>query len=329
MAALIAAFGIAVTSPTVILRDGVTMPLMAAGTWQYNDTVAARSVEMAIAAGFRHIDTAFTYYNQKGVSTGLRRSGVARSELFVTTKVPGCGVTPPSETKPDLSTVRCAEDTLAAVRTDVSELGSDYPGLGGQVDLILLHFPPCTAQEKTTCFAARRGCQPDHCPLVQQGWRALERARALNLTRSIGVSNYCRGCLDCLKNEATQPVVNQIQLHLGMGADPQHFVSTNVARGIQVQAWSPLGSGGHGSSEILHGNLTSQIGSSHGVLPAQVALKWLTTKGAAVVTKSSNPDHLRQDLDLFGFDFTQDEEGMLDGASFASADTPSFMCDDA
>lgn len=96
------------------------MPLIAAGTWQYNDSTAAASVAAALHAGFSHIDTAADYKNQRGVSAGLSRAGVSRSSFFLTSKVPGCGL---QGIRPD----HCEEDTLQAVKKNVAELSSSYP----------------------------------------------------------------------------------------------------------------------------------------------------------------------------------------------------------
>ena len=123
--------------------------------------------------------------------------------------------------------------------------------------------------------------------------------------RAIGVSNYCEACLDCLAGEEVQPMVNQVQYHVGMGPDPQGFVSSSAKRGIVMQAWSPLGAGGHGSGEILNGNLTTAIAKKHGKSTAQIALKYLVTKRSSVVTKSANPTHLAEDLDIFDFDLDE------------------------
>merc|ERR1719408_1077065 len=117
-------------------------------------------------------------------------------------------------------------------------------------------------------------------------------------------------------------MVNQVQYHLGMGPDPQGFKSTAERMGLVMQAWSPLGSGGHGNPEILAGNLTTSIAKAHDKTTAQVALKWLLQHGAAVATKSSNPTHLKQDVALFDWTLTQKEMSALDGASFAKDDTP-------
>lgn len=226
------------TVPRAEIAPNVWMPLLAAGTWQYNDSVAASSVANAIAAGFTHIDTALDYGNQRGVSAGLARSGVARDEIFITTKIPGCGFT-------GINPRTCASDTLAAAKDNVVQLSSSYPALQ-QVDLMLLHFPPCVSAPpglpspiNSTCCAQKTGCSGANLDAVAQQWKAMEDALAANYTRAIGVSNFCSKCLAAatsISASPVQPAVNQFQLHVGMGSDPQRFLSHAKAAGITPQA---------------------------------------------------------------------------------------------
>jgi len=302
---------------TITLPNGVVMPIMSAGTWQYNDTEAETSVEAAISVGFKHVDTANDYGNQEGVSAGLEASGVARNDVFITTKVPGCGAQ-------GVDKDACHDSTAQFLADDVKQLNSSY-NLEGFVDLVLLHFPPCAAVTMAVCEKARSGC--DDCTPVVDQWQAMVDAYTAGTYRAIGVSNYCEKCLKCLDGFDVKPMINQVQLHVGMGPDPQGIISTNQARGIVTQAWSPLGSGGHGSDDILYGNLTTAIAAAHNVSTAQVALKYLVQKGAAVATKSSSAEHLAEDIDMFSWELTDAEMSQLDADSAASGDTPSFMCD--
>jgi len=316
--------------PTIEIATGVSMPVVAAGTWQYDNATAAASVVAAIKEGFTHLDTAFSYKNQRGVGAGLARSGIARNSVFVTSKVSGCGLY-----GLPVDGEECERATLAAVREDLAELSFSYPALK-KIDLVLLHEPPCVTAPpgtqsplNTTCFTNRTGCSPANCAALRHQWSAMESALAAGLIRAAGVSNYCTVCLKALLSTArVPPALNQVQLHVGMGPDPQGTISMARRHGLTVQAWSPLGHGGHGSSSILHGKLTTAIGAAHNKSAAQVALKWLLSKGAAVVTKSSNPAHLRENIDLFDFDLSAAEVAALDAATFAKDDTPSFMCND-
>jgi diketogulonate reductase-like aldo/keto reductase len=123
-------------------------------------------------------------------------------------------------------------------------------------------------------------------------------------------------------------MVNQVHYQVGMGPDPQGVKSLAKEKGIVLQAWSPLGMGGNGSSPIMHGNLTSAIAKKYGKSPVQIALKWIVSQNISVATKSSNPVHLAENLDVFDFELDDLDRKALDDANFASKDEPSFLCRD-
>mmetsp|Transcript_31091 Transcript_31091/g.70689 ORF Transcript_31091/g.70689 Transcript_31091/m.70689 type:complete len:369 (+) Transcript_31091:69-1175(+) len=315
-------------APTVRLRSGANMPVISAGTWQYDDATAEASVEAALAAGFSHIDTANDYGNQQGVGRAIKKSGKPRKSLFITTKVPGCGLQNVSGS----SVEECRNDTSARLAEDLKQLDLTY------VDLMLIHFPPCPGGDgsakspaQVTCFAQKTGCSdPKSCDLVRAQWSVLTEAYNKKQALSIGVSNYCSACFQCLEAEkgVIMPMVNQVQYHVGMHPDPQGFKTFAEQHDMVLQAWSPLGSGGHGSAELLKGNLTTSIGRKHGKSSVQIALKWIVSRNVSVATKSSNPEHLREDLDIFDFDLDHEDLQALDTADFAAKDTPSFLCSD-
>merc|ERR1719329_558831 len=152
----------------------------------------------------------------------------------------------------------------------------------------------------------------------------MEAAYKQGLVKAVGVSNYCRKCFEVLGNTSVKPMVNQFQMHVGMGKDPQGFLSYAKTNNMVAQAWSPLGCG---ETEILTGKVTTEIAKAHGKSTAQVALKWLQYHGLAIATKSSSETHLAEDLDIFDWELTDDEMKSLDDAGF-SKDTPSFLCAD-
>jgi diketogulonate reductase-like aldo/keto reductase len=277
------------------------MPLVAAGTWQYNDTTAKDACEKAFAAGFNHFDTAHDYNNQKGVgqfwAEAVAKSG-GRTNLFLTTKVPGC-------IGGDVRPGHCYDDTMAMVNDDLKLLNVAY------VDLILIHFPPLS------CAAAV-------CSEIQAQWKAFEDIYAQKKARAIGVSNYCQTCFECLfKNSTIVPAVNQVNYHVGMGPDPIGLVTYLKSKNIVLQGYSPLGDG---SSELIDGPLVSGIGKAHNKTGAQVSLKWLVQKPVPLVTKADRVDFLEQDIDLFDWQLTPSEVSQLDAAK-TPAGLPSFMCD--
>ena len=290
--------------PMLLLHNGVKMPAIACGSGGDNNQSAQVTVKAALEAGFTHIDTAHDYGDQAGVG-----KAVAGSSVFLTTKVPGCGVPTQGLMPP------CFNNTLKAVDQDLALLGME------KVSLMLIHFPPLL------------GCVASSCEHMQQQWAALEQIYHEKKADAIGVSNYCKECLQCImKTAKVVPMVNQMQYHIGMGGPDfadglLEFLAEND---IAFTAYSPLGGGGvlsPSSPFAAIGNATAakykwqQPGSTptaQPVQPAQVALAWIAQKRAnmpqmAVVTKSSNPVYLAEDLGLWsGWGLSAEDRAALD-----------------
>jgi diketogulonate reductase-like aldo/keto reductase len=151
------------------------------------------------------------------------------------------------------------------------------------VDLLLLHFPPID------------GCAD--CAQVQEQWAGMEQMYAANLTRAIGLSNYCQQCIECvLANATVKPMVNQIQYHVGQGADPAGLLTFCKEQGIVVEAYSPLAHG-----RLLPWAEGDALAATYGFnSSAQVAFSWIAQRQMPLVTKSDNAAYLAEDLDLFG-----------------------------
>jgi len=191
-------------SPTLRLADGRDIPQFGLGVYKVEDALAAELVEGAIDAGYRHVDTAKLYFNEKGVGAGVRASGIPREEIFVTTKV--------------WNDDQGYDETLRAFDASLELLGMDY------VDLYLIHWP-----------AAARGKYVDT-------WRALESLKADGRARSIGVSNFTEAHLGHLLESATEkPVINQVELHPFLQQNPLR--AFDASHGILTEAWSPLARG--------------------------------------------------------------------------------------
>lgn len=268
------------TPREITLSNGVTMPTVAFGTWHYNDSYASSGVALAVQAGFRSIDTANDYFNQAGTGEGIgaviSAGTVSRNDLFVTSKVEGCGVPHPPHGTP-VRLRSCHDDTLTVFEENLRLLKLPF------VDLMLVHKPP------------PGGCSAENCPRMQEQWAAFETMLGEGKARAIGVSNYCIACLECLaKTWKVAPVVNQIQLHVGMGPDPEGLVSYCRAKNIQVQAYSPLDvDQANGTAELITGALTNGIGLAHGNKSgATVALKWLAQQRVPLVTKAHSLKYL-------------------------------------
>ncbi len=190
------------TIPSIRLNDGHSIPQIGLGTASLNDEQIAPVVVTAIEAGYRHIDTAFRYLNQRGVGKGIRDSGIAREELFVTTKLDG--------------EFQGNDKAIAGLDDCLRQLNMDY------VDLLLIHWPLPQRDEYIST------------------WKTFEKLVASGKTRSIGVSNFKPAHLERLLAETTiRPVANQIQFSPRI-TRPDHL-AFNRAHDIVTVAWSPLG----------------------------------------------------------------------------------------
>src|SRR3954453_16286563 len=194
----------ATATPTFPLNNGYTIPQIGLGTASLNDEQIAPLVVTAIEAGYRHLDTAFRYGNQRGVGKGLRDSGIAREEVFVTTKLDG--------------EFQGNDKAVAGLDECLRQLGLDY------VDLLLIHWPLPQRDEYIST------------------WKTFEKLVEAGKVRSIGVSNFKPAHLDRLFAEATiRPAVNQIQLNPRITRLEQR--AYDRAHDIVTVAWSPLGQG--------------------------------------------------------------------------------------
>ena len=213
-------------SPLIDLADGHAIPQLGLGVYKVEDATAARLVEGAIDAGYRHVDTAKLYFNEAGVGAGVRASGLPREEVFVTTKV--------------WNDDQGYDETLRAFDTSLGLLGMDY------VDLYLIHWP-----------APKQGRYLDT-------WRALETLKRDGRARSIGVSNFTVAHLENLLAHSTEsPVINQVELQPWL--QQRELRDFDASRGIVTEAWSPLGRGrvlGDPTLEAIaekHGRSSAQV----------------------------------------------------------------------
>lgn len=197
--------------PQIQLADGNTIPQLGFGTWQVPDEEAYRSVLEALRVGYRHIDTAAIYGNEEGVGRAIAESGVAREELFVTTKL--------------WNDMHKTDDARRGIETSLEKLGLDY------LDLYLIHWPA----------TVKYGDE------FVQAWDAMQEFKAEGLVKSIGVSNFHPEHLDKLNGEV--PVIDQVEVHPTLAQT--ELRSELDRRGIKVESWSPLGSGADLKNETI------------------------------------------------------------------------------
>ncbi|RII93161.1 aldo/keto reductase [Clavibacter michiganensis] len=252
------------TIPTLELSDGNRIPAIGLGTYGLDDDAGAELVSGAIGAGYRLLDTALNYGNEAAVGDGMRRSGVPREELFLTTKLPGRH--------------HGYDETIASFEESRASLGVDY------VDLYLIHWPNPSVDRYV------------------DSWRAFIELKERGLVRSIGVSNFTPAHLTRLRDETgVLPVVNQVELHPTFAqADLRAF---HAELGIVTESWSPLGT----REQLMRDEHVVAAAEAHGVTPTQAVLRWHVQSGALPIPRSTDPERQRQNLDVFGFELTEEE----------------------
>ena len=252
-----------ITVPSVALSDGARIPQLGLGVYKVADDEARTVVATALELGYRHVDTASFYGNEVGVGQALRASDVPRDEVFVTTKV--------------WNTEQGFDETLRAFDASLDRLGTDH------VELYLIHWPAPTQDRYVDT------------------WRALERIAEEGRARSIGVSNFQVHHLERLLGETSVvPVIDQVEAHPWL---QQHELREFcAARGIAVEAWSPLARG-----RVLDDAAIGRIAAKHGVEPAQAVIRWHLQQGLVVIPKTVNALRLASNLDVFGFELDEDD----------------------
>ncbi|MGW8630484.1 aldo/keto reductase [Streptomyces sp. NPDC055793] len=256
---------------TYTLSNGVEIPKLGLGTWFIDDDKAAEAVRAAVGTGYRNIDTAQAYGNERGVGEGIRTAGVAREDLFVSTKLA-------AEIKDYDAAVTAIDESLA--KLDI-----------GYLDLMLIHSP-----QPWDDF--RGG---DYAEGNRQAWRALEDAHKAGRIRAIGVSNFLQSDLEnILAHGTVAPHVDQVLLHAGN--TPAELLAFCEERGILVQAYSPIA---HGT--LLDSRRIKAIAEKYRVSVPQLCIRYTLQLGTQPLPKTANPEHMRSNADV---DFEISEEDM-------------------
>lgn len=264
--------------PTLTLNNGITLPAIGFGVFQTppDETIAA--VGTALRTGYRHIDTAAAYGNEREVGQALVASGLDRGEIFVETKV--------------WISDYGYDATRHAFDKSAGKLGLH------QIDLLILHQP-----------------MPGRFDLTIEAYQALERLLDDGKVRAIGVSNFMPDHLERLADATSvTPAVNQIEVHPYF-RQPD-VLTANAECGILSQAWSPIGGitfyrdGSKGST--LEDPTVVEIARAHGKTPAQVMLRWHLQHGRQVIPKSVTPSRIAQNIDVFDFELTADQLAAID-----------------
>ncbi|KAH8414393.1 hypothetical protein KR215_004901 [Drosophila sulfurigaster] len=289
------------------LNSGHKMPIIGLGTWQASDEEVEAAIDVALEAGYRHIDTAPIYRNEKAIGRVLKRwldaGKVKREELFIVTKLP--------------PTANRASDVAATIKKSLADLQLDY------VDIYLIHTPisVLTNEDGSIKLDSDGIMEPDLTSDITTTWTEMEKVVARGQAKSIGVSNFDQEQLErVLRIAKIRPATNQIEHHVYL--QQRDLVDFCKAQGIVVTAYSPLGSKGIAKYNAVVGLVrdlpdlmdipdVKQIAAAHGKTPAQVLLRWIIDRDIVVIPKSTNPERLKQNLDVFDFKLTAEESAKL------------------
>ena len=247
---------------TVRLNGGYDMPIVGIGTYSLTGATCVNSIVTAIQNGYRLIDTAYMYHNEREVGEGIKKSGIPREEIFVITKLY------PSQ----------FNDAEKSINEALEKLDIDY------IDLMLLHHPGANDVK---------------------AYKEMEKAVREGKIRSIGLSNwYIKELESFLPQIKIMPALVQNEIHPYY--QDNEVIQYIQSKGIVVQAWYPLGGRGH-QKELLNDKVLKEIAQNHNKSVAQIILKWDIQKGVVVIPGSSNPAHIKENIDIFDFELTAEE----------------------
>lgn len=269
---------------TFKIYNGAEIPCMGLGTWQSKDDTATAAVLSALALGYRLIDTAAAYGNEKGVGAGIRQSGLKREEIFVTSKLRNAD--------------HGYKATLDAFDLTMEKLGLEY------LDLYLIHWPN-PVQFRTHWEAATAGT-----------WAAFEELYKKDKIKAIGVSNFMPHHIDTLmKTAKIKPMVNQLKLCPSV-TQPE-AVEYCRKNGIVVEAYSPFGTGGIFKVEEMQ-----RLADKYGKTIGQICLRWCLQKGFVSLPKSANPMRIKENTEIFDFELTDEDIDLISNLKGFVTDIP-------
>ena len=272
------------------LNNGITLPALGLGVFQSPPEETTAAVQTALEVGYRHIDTAAAYGNEREVGEGIRRSGLDRSDVFIETKV--------------WVSDYGYDEALHAWDKAAGKLGVE------QLDLFILHQPAPDRFEKTIT-----------------AYKALETLLKDGRVRAIGVSNFLPHHLERLLAETdVVPAVNQIELHPYF--TQRDVQAADAEHGILTQAWSPIGGitfypgWGENRRNVMRDPAIAAVAQAHGKTPAQVMLRWHLQQGRSAIPKSTNPARIAENFDVFDFELAPEQMAAIDALDTGTRSGP-------
>lgn len=258
---------------TYTLSNGVKIPKLGFGTWFIPDAAAAQAVRDAVKIGYRHFDTAQAYENERGVGEGIRTCGIAREELFVTTKL--------------AAEAKTYAEAAVAIEGSLKEMGLDY------IDMMLIHSPQPWVKVNQ--------CEDRYEDGNREAWRAMEDAYKAGKLRAIGISNFMQQDIESLLSGCTvAPMVNQLLIHVSN--TPFDLIAYSQSKGMVVEAYSPVAHG-----EMLKNPQVKAIANKYGVSVPQLCIRYTLQLDTLPLPKTANPDHMKDNAEV---DFVISETDM-------------------
>jgi diketogulonate reductase-like aldo/keto reductase len=253
-----------VFSQKIKLNNGVEIPKLALGVWEIADDKVAEAVEGAIDLGYRHIDTAQAYGNERGVGEGVRDSGVARDKIFINSKI--------------AAEIKNYDEAKQSIDDSLNKMGLDY------LDMMIIHNPQPWKEVNQS--------NDRHFEGNLETWRALEDAVKAGKLRTIGVSSFEKEDLDNLiQNSDTKPAVNQVLCHIG--ATPSEVIKYSQDNDIAVEAFSPVA---HGVA--MNDDNIKQMAEKYNVSVPQLCIRYDWQLNTIVLPKSANPEHMKSNAEI-------------------------------
>ena len=258
------------------LSNGVEIPVLALGTWLVDDAKAEEAVKTAVQMGYRHVDTAQAYGNEHGVGEGIRNCGVAREEIFVTSKV--------------AAEHKTYESASASIDKTLADMGLDY------LDMMIIHSPQPWNKVNQS--------EDRYVEGNRSAWRALEDAYKAGKLRAIGVSNFLQEDIESLWETAEiKPMVNQVLCHISNS--PLELIDFCQKKGIVMEAYSPVAHG-----EALKNGEIAKMAEKYGVTIPQLCIRYDLQLGMVTLPKTANPEHMKENADV-GFEISSADMEIL------------------